>query len=159
VPGSIFGLQSSPEGDLSFDVLELIVLSVAIGVAAPKVGEPGEPFVGLVRRALAIVRKVLWMGHPAGPDRHGRHGRQRRGQLRPGVPRLARRLRRSRLRRPRLVLFVVYPVLLRAHGLSSVRYFAGAWPAIQLAFVSRSSIGTLPVTERVTQQNLGVPRS
>ena len=35
----------------------------------------------------------------------------------------------------------------------------GAWPAIQLAFVSRSSIGTLPVTERVTERNLGVPRS
>ena len=58
-----------------------------------------------------------------------------------------------------LVLFVVYPVLLRAHGLSPLRFFAGAWPAIQLAFVSRSSIGTLPVTERVTEQNLGVPRS
>jgi Na+/H+-dicarboxylate symporter len=58
-----------------------------------------------------------------------------------------------------LVLFVVYPVLLRTHGLSPLRFFAGAWPAIQLAFVSRSSIGTLPVTERVTEQNLGVPRS
>ena len=57
------------------------------------------------------------------------------------------------------MLFVVYPVLLRLHGLSPLRYFAGAWPAIQLAFVSRSSIGTLPVTERVTEQNLGVPRS
>jgi Na+/H+-dicarboxylate symporter len=33
-----------------------------------------------------------------------------------------------------------------------------AWPAIQLAFVSRSSIGTLPVTERVTEKSLGVPR-
>ena len=58
-----------------------------------------------------------------------------------------------------LVLFVVYPVLLRLHGLSPLRWFAGAWPAIQLAFVSRSSIGTLPVTERVTEQNLGVPRA
>jgi Na+/H+-dicarboxylate symporter len=58
-----------------------------------------------------------------------------------------------------LVLFVVYPVLLRSHGLSPRRFFAGAWPAIQLGFVSRSSIGTLPVTERVTEQNLGVPRS
>jgi Na+/H+-dicarboxylate symporter len=58
-----------------------------------------------------------------------------------------------------LVLFVVYPVLLRAHGLSIGRYFKGAWPAIELAFVSRSSIGTLPVTERVTHRNLGVPRA
>jgi Na+/H+-dicarboxylate symporter len=58
-----------------------------------------------------------------------------------------------------LVLFVVYPILLRSHGLGVRRFFAGAWPAIQLAFVSRSSIGTLPVTERVAEQNLGVPRS
>ncbi|WP_296075445.1 cation:dicarboxylase symporter family transporter, partial [uncultured Agrobacterium sp.] len=45
-----------------------------------------------------------------------------------------------------------------ANGLNPVRFFAGAWPAIQLAFVSRSSIGTLPVTEQVTERNLGVPR-
>src|SRR5690606_41524046 len=58
-----------------------------------------------------------------------------------------------------LVLFVVYPVLLRVHGLSPLSYFKGAWPAIQLGFVSRSSVGTLPVTERVTYRNLGVPRA
>jgi Na+/H+-dicarboxylate symporter len=56
------------------------------------------------------------------------------------------------------VLFVVYPVLLQSHGLNPIRYFQSAWPAIQLAFVSRSSIGTLPVTERITEKNLGVPR-
>lgn len=36
-------------------------------------------------------------------------------------------------------------------------FFRGAWPAIQLGFVSRSSLGTMPVTERVTERNLGVP--
>jgi Na+/H+-dicarboxylate symporter len=56
------------------------------------------------------------------------------------------------------VLFVVYPVILLMHGLKPSRFFAGAWPAIQLAFVSRSSVGTLPVTEAVTERNLGVPR-
>src|SRR5690606_2035074 len=39
------------------------------------------------------------------------------------------------------------------------RFFAAAWPAIQLGFVSRSSIGTLPVTEEVTVERLGVPRA
>src|SRR5699024_3834870 len=58
-----------------------------------------------------------------------------------------------------LVLFVVYPILLRAHKLSPISYFRGAWPAIQLAFVSRSSIGTMPVTQAVTERNLGVPRA
>ncbi len=55
------------------------------------------------------------------------------------------------------MLFVVYPILLRTNGLKISSYFRGAWPAIQLAFVSRSSIGTLPVTQRVTERNLGVP--
>ena len=39
------------------------------------------------------------------------------------------------------------------------QFFSGAWPAISLAFVSRSSIGTMPVTESVTERNLGVPRA
>jgi Na+/H+-dicarboxylate symporter len=56
------------------------------------------------------------------------------------------------------VLLIVYPALLILHGLSPLRFFAGAWPAIQLAFVSRSSVGTLPVTEAVTEKSLGVPR-
>ena len=45
------------------------------------------------------------------------------------------------------------------HGLSVKQYFSGVWPAVQLAFVSRSSIGTLPLTQRVTERNLGVPRA
>lgn len=58
-----------------------------------------------------------------------------------------------------LVLFVVYPIIIKSNGLSIAQYFSGVWPAVQLAFVSRSSIGTLPLTERVTERNLGVPRS
>ena len=58
-----------------------------------------------------------------------------------------------------LVVFVLYPVLLKAHGLSARQWWSGAWPAIQLAFVSRSSLGTMPLTQRVTERNLGVPPS
>jgi Na+/H+-dicarboxylate symporter len=39
-----------------------------------------------------------------------------------------------------------------------VKFFSGAWPAIELAFVSRSSVGTMPLTQRVVTQNLGVPQ-
>jgi Na+/H+-dicarboxylate symporter len=163
VPGNIFGLQAAPHDDgtvgLSFNVLQLIVIAVAIGVAALKVGEPAEPFLGFVRAALAIVQKVLWwviLLAPIGTlgligNAVASYGWESLGSL--GVFTAAVYAGLA------LVLFVVYPVLLRAHGLSPLRFFAGAWPAIQLAFVSRSSIGTLPVTERVTEQNLGVPRS
>ncbi|MGY1689852.1 dicarboxylate/amino acid:cation symporter [Geodermatophilus sp. SYSU D01105] len=159
VPHNILGLQSSPEGDLSFNILQLIVLAVAIGVAALKVGEPAEPFLALTRSALAIVQKVLWwviLLAPLGTvgligNAVASYGWESLGSLGVFAGAVYAGLA--------LVLFVVYPVLLRLHGLSPLRWFAGAWPAIQLAFVSRSSIGTLPVTERVTEQNLGVPRS
>ncbi|SNR44429.1 dicarboxylate/amino acid:cation symporter [Blastococcus mobilis] len=159
VPGNVLGLQSSAEGALSFNVLQLIVISAAIGIAALKVGEAAEPFLGFVRSALAIVQKVLWwviLLAPLGTvgligNAVASYGWESLGSL--GVFAGAVYVGLA------LVLFVVYPVLLRLHGLSPLRYFAGAWPAIQLAFVSRSSIGTLPVTERVTEQNLGVPRS
>jgi Na+/H+-dicarboxylate symporter len=163
VPGNILGLQASAgEGGsigLSFNVLQLIVISVAIGVAILKVGAAAEPFLNLTRSALAIVQKVLWwviLLAPIGTvgligNAVASYGWDSLGSL--GVFAAAVYAGLA------LVLFVVYPVLLKAHGLSPLRYFAGAWPAIQLAFVSRSSIGTLPVTERVTEQNLGVPRS
>ncbi|MGY1828828.1 dicarboxylate/amino acid:cation symporter [Geodermatophilus sp. SYSU D01180] len=163
VPGNVLGLQASAGDDgsigLSFNVLQLIVLSVAIGVAILKVGEPAEPFLGLVRSALAVVQKLLWwviLLAPIGTvgligNAVATYGWDSLGSL--GV------FAGSVYAGLALVLFVVYPVLLRLHGLSPLRWFAGAWPAIQLAFVSRSSIGTLPVTERVTEQELGVPRS
>ncbi|RBY83957.1 dicarboxylate/amino acid:cation symporter [Blastococcus sp. TF02A-26] len=163
VPSNILGLQGSAGADgsigLSFNVLQLIVLSVAIGVAVLKVGEPAEPFLALTRSALAIVQKVLWwviLLAPLGTvgligNAVATYGWESLGSLGVFAGAVYAGLA--------LVLFVVYPVLLRLHGLSPLRYFAGAWPAIQLAFVSRSSIGTLPVTERVTEQNLGVPRS
>jgi Na+/H+-dicarboxylate symporter len=163
VPGNVLGLQASPHDDgtigLSFNVLQLIVLAVAIGIAALKIGEPAEPFLGFVRSALAIVQKVLWwviLLAPIGTlgligNAVATYGWESLGSLGVFTGAVYAGLA--------LVLFVVYPVLLKAHGLSPVRWFAGAWPAIQLAFVSRSSIGTLPLTERVTEQNLGVPRS
>ncbi|MGK5170677.1 dicarboxylate/amino acid:cation symporter [Geodermatophilus sp. CPCC 205761] len=159
VPGNVFGLQGSADGSLSFNVLQLIVIAVAIGISALKVDEPAEPFLGFVRAALAIVQKVLWwviLLAPIGTlgligNAVATYGWESLGSLGVFAGAVYAGLA--------LVLFVVYPVLLRLHGLSPLRYFAGAWPAIQLAFVSRSSIGTLPVTERVTEQNLGVPRS
>ena len=48
---------------------------------------------------------------------------------------------------------------MRSNGLAAKQYFTGVWPAVQLGFVSRSSVGTMPLTQRVTERNLGVPRS
>ncbi|MBF5081540.1 dicarboxylate/amino acid:cation symporter [Quadrisphaera sp. INWT6] len=144
---------------LSFNVLQLIVIAIAVGIAALKTGDRAEPFLAFARSALAVVQTVLWWVIRLAPL--GTVGLLGRAVATYGWDALS----------PlgvfvvdvyvglALVLFVLYPVLLKAHGLGVRRFFAGAWPAISLAFVSRSSVGTMPVTERVTERNLGVPRA
>ena len=68
VPGNIFGLSASTSvrddgtasTSLSFNVLQILVLSIAVGVAALKVGAKAEPFLAFTRSLLAIIHKVLW---------------------------------------------------------------------------------------------------
>ncbi|MCZ2838785.1 dicarboxylate/amino acid:cation symporter [Modestobacter sp. VKM Ac-2985] len=159
VPANFLGLEGNGDGGVSFNVLQLIVVSVAIGVAALKVGAAADPFLSVTRSVLAIVQKVLWwviLLAPLGTvgligKAVASYGWESLGSLGVFVGAVYAGLA--------IVLLVVYPVLLQLHGLSPVRFYAGAWPAIQLAFVSRSSIGTLPVTQRVTETELGVPRS
>jgi Na+/H+-dicarboxylate symporter len=161
VPGNIFGLQASGGSggpNLSFNVLQLLVISIAIGIAALKVGAAAEPFLAFNRSVLAIVQKVLWWIIRLAPL--GTLGLIGKAVASYGWDSLSSLgvFTVSVYAGLLLVLFVVYPILLRSNGLSPLRFFASAWPAIQLGFVSRSSIGTLPVTEQVTSRNLGVPR-
>ncbi len=166
VPANFLGLTASTslsEGKaataLSFNVLQIIVAAIAVGAAAVRVGAPGEPFLAFNASALVIFRRLLrWVIAltPIGSaaligDAAVRYGWDALSTL--GAFASAIYLGLA------IVLFVVYPVLLAANGLNPLRFFAAAWPAIQLGFVSRSSIGTLPVTEEVTENALGVPRA
>ncbi len=167
VPGNFLGLTVGGSVDLetgalsanpSFNVLQVIVVSAAVGIAALKIGEKAEPFITLTESALAVIQKVLWWIIRIAPlgtvgligNAVAEYGWSTMGSLTAFVGVLYLGLA--------LVLFVVYPILVRAHGLSVKQYFSGVWPAVQLGFVSRSSIGTLPLTQRVTERNLGVPR-
>lgn len=163
VPANMLGLEASTASDgsvgLSFNVLQILVVAIAVGIAALKVGEAADPFLALVRSALAVVQKVLWWIILLAPiatvgllgKAVASYGWDALGSL--GTFAAAIYLGLA------LVMFVVYPVLLRTNGLSVRQFFTGAWPAISLAFVSRSSIGTMPVTQTVTERNLGVPRA
>jgi Na+/H+-dicarboxylate symporter len=166
VPGNILGLAASTkvvEGSattsLSFNVLQIVVISLVTGVAALKVGEAGEAFLKFNASALAIVRKVLWWVIRLTPigtvglfgNAVAQYGWTTLGQLGAFTGAIYIGLA--------LVLLVVYPTILALNGLNPVKFFQGAWPAIQLGFVSRSSVGTLPVTEAVTETSLGVPRA
>jgi Na+/H+-dicarboxylate symporter len=158
VNGSVDLESGSLAAGASFNVLQVIVISVAVGIAALKIGAKAEPFIKLTESALTIIQKVLWWIIRIAPigtlgligNAVVEYGWDKMGSLTWFVGVLYLGLA--------LVLFVVYPILVKTHGLSVRQYFSGVWPAVQLAFVSRSSIGTLPLTERVTERNLGVPR-
>jgi Na+/H+-dicarboxylate symporter len=167
VPVNILGLAASTKisdagaasTSLSFNVLQIVVISLVTGVAALKVGEAGEAFLKFNASALAIVRKVLWWVIRLTPigtvgllgNAVAQYGWTTLGQLGAFTVAIYAGLG--------MVLLLVYPALLALNGLNPIRFFQGAWPAIQLAFVSRSSIGALPVTETVTETRLGVPRA
>ena len=144
---------------VTFNVLQILVIAIAVGIAALKVGQQAEPFLRLNASALAVIQKVLWWIIRIAPlgtvgligNAVAVYGWDTIGSL--GKFTVAIYIGLA------LVLFGVYPTLIRSHGLSVKQYFSGVWPAVQLAFVSRSSIGTLPLTQRVAERNLGVPRA
>ncbi|KRE93679.1 sodium:proton antiporter [Nocardioides sp. Soil774] len=163
VPANVLGLEGYDNGDgtvgMSFNVLQILVVAIAIGIATLKVGEAADPFLSFVRSALAVVQKVLWWIILLAPiatvgllgNAVASYGWDALGSLGMFTVAIYAGLF--------LVLLGVYPALLRLNGLSVKQFFSGAWPAISLAFVSRSSVGTMPVTESVTERNLGVPRA
>lgn len=53
----------------------------------------------------------------------------------------------------------IYGGILSIYKLGFIKFLKGANEAIITAFVTRSSGGTLPITLRVTEENLGVPRT
>ena len=166
IPSNFLGIAASTsvkEGAattaLSFNVLQIIVLAIAVGAAAVRIGAAGEPFLAFNASALAIFRRLLrWVIAltPIGTaaligDAVVRYGWDALSALGSFAGAVYLGLL--------IVLLLVYPALLALNGLNPLRFFAAVWPAIQLGFVSRSSVGTLPVTEEVTEQALGVPRA
>ncbi len=156
VPQNVLGLSVS-DGEVGFNVLQIVVVALAVGAAALRAGDKAEPFLAFMRAALAVVQQVLWWIIRLAPvgtlgligNAVATYGWDLVGPLATFTLDVYVGCA--------LVLFVVYPVLIRLHGLSPAKYFSGAWPAIQLAFVSRSSVGTMPLTQRVTTRRLGVP--
>lgn len=164
IPANFLGLTAAtkladgaPATVLSFNVLQIIILAIAIGTAAVRIGAAGEAFLAFNASVLAIFKRLLlWVIRltPIGTaaligDAIARYGWDALGSL----GQFAIAIYAGLL----LVVALVYPALLWANGVSPLRFFRAAWPAIELGFVSRSSIGTLPVTQDVVERRLGVP--
>jgi Na+/H+-dicarboxylate symporter len=160
VPANFIGLEGSAGDDgtlaLSFNALQILVISIAVGIAVLSVGEKADPFLRFTSSALAIVQKLLWWVIRLAPigtvgllgNAVASYGWTAIGQL--GV--FTADVYIGML----VVALVVYPVLLRVSGLSVRSFLRGVWPATSLGFVSRSSLGTMPMTQTVTER-MGVP--
>ena len=139
-------------------MLQILVVSIVVGIAALKVGAAADPFLAFNRSFLKIVHKILWWVIRLTPI--GTIGLLGNAVRVYGWDALAQLgwFSAPSISAWRWCCSSSTRCCCSAHGLNPIRYFQSAWPAIQLAFVSRSSIGTLPVTERITEENLGVPR-
>lgn len=168
VPLNLFGLSAESTAErsdgaievttqLSFNVLQILVVAAVIGAAAVAVGQKAEPFLSFNASVLAVVQKVLWWIIRLAPiGTMGLIGKAIASYGWDLVGPLAT-FTVDVYVGCLLVMFGVYSLLARLHGLNPLKFFAGAWPAIELAFVSRSSVGTMPLTQQVVTRRLGVP--
>lgn len=161
VPVNFFGLSASL-GDsgvsLSFNVLQILVLSLAVGIAAVKAGPAADGFLKFAESFLSVIQVVLWWIIRLAPigtaaligKAVSTYGWEALGSLGKFVLAIYVGLA--------LVIGVVYPAVLTLNGISPVGFYRRVWPVFSLGFVTRSSMGVMPVTQRVTERSMGVPR-
>jgi Na+/H+-dicarboxylate symporter len=141
------------------NVLQIVFLGIVLGAAAMAIGEKAEPFLNFSRSILELVQKALWWVIRLAPI--GTAGLIGKSVATYGWDLLAPLAKFSLgvYVGCFIVLLAVYPTLLALVGkVNPITFFRNAWPAIELAFVSRSSVGTLPLTQKVTVERLGVDR-
>ncbi|WP_258396720.1 dicarboxylate/amino acid:cation symporter [Streptomyces sp. Amel2xB2] len=139
-------------------VLQIVFMAAVAGVAALKLGEKAAPLLSVGESVLALLQKALWwiirLAPVGSAGLIGTAVKDYGWQL---IGKYATFTADVYIGCA-LVLFGVYPLLLATVAkVNPLQFFRGAWPAIQLGFVSRSSVGTMPLTQRVTER-LGVPR-
>ncbi|AIT60748.1 sodium:proton antiporter [Corynebacterium doosanense CAU 212 = DSM 45436] len=162
VPVNFLGLSAAANSDgdinVTFNVLQILVLSLAIGIAAVKAGKSAEPFLHFAESLLSVIQVVLWwiirlapIGTAALIGRAvSTYGWEALGSLGQFVLAIYVGLA--------LVMFVVYPAALAFSGIPVGGFFKRVWPVTSLGFFTRSSMGVMPVNQRVAEQSMGVPR-
>ncbi|MFD5495543.1 dicarboxylate/amino acid:cation symporter [Streptomyces sp. NPDC127091] len=140
------------------NVLQIVFLAAVAGIAALQLGEKAQPILTLSESVLELLQKALWWVIRLAPlgtlgligNAIATYGWDLIGQYATFTADVYIGCL--------IILFGVYPALLAGVAkVNPVQFFKGAWPAIQLAFVSRSSVGTMPLTQKVTER-LGVPK-
>ncbi len=161
IPNNFLGLttsmNSSGNPTVSFNVLQLLVISLAFGIAALRVGSKAEPFLATMESLLNVIQKVLWwiirlapIGTAALIARAvAEYGWTALGNLGSFVIAIYLGLA--------VVIGIIYPIILWVNKLSVRDFYRRVWPVTSLGFVSRSSMGVMPLTVRVAERRLGVP--
>jgi Na+/H+-dicarboxylate symporter len=145
---------------VNVNVLQIVFIAIIVGAAATKLGDKAEPFLKFNESALALIQKALWWVIRLAPIGTaaliGNSVFSYGWDLLEPLAVFSVDIYVGAL----IVMLVVYPVLLRLVAkVSPVQFFRKAWPAIQFAFVSRSSVGTLPLAQRIVTERLGVDRN
>ena len=142
---------------MNFNVLQLLVLAIVFGIAAVKTGKAAEPFLGFVESLLTVVQKVLWWIIRLAPIGTGAlighavadYGWDALGSLGKFVLAIYVGLA--------LIMLVVYPAVMAYARIPIMGFYRRVWPVTSLGFITRSSMGVMPVTQRVTERSMGVP--
>ncbi|WJY67038.1 dicarboxylate/amino acid:cation symporter [Corynebacterium auris] len=162
VPANFLGLTGEVTDDggvsLTFNVLQILIISLLIGVAAVKAGAAAEPFLEFSESLLKVIQVVLWwiirlapIGSAALIGRAvASYGWEALGSL--GMFVLAIYLGLA------LVIFALYPAVLALNRLPVGGFFRRVWPVTTLGFATRSSMGVMPVNQRTVEESMGVPR-
>ncbi|AKV59351.1 dicarboxylate/amino acid:cation symporter [Corynebacterium riegelii] len=162
VPSNILGLSAKLNDanaiSINFNVLQILVISLLIGIAAVRVGKAAEPFINVSESLLKVIQEVLWWVIRLAPigtaaligNAVVSYGWDALGSLGKFVFAIYLGLA--------LVIFVLYPAVLAVVGLPVLGFFKRVWPVTTLGFVTRSSMGVMPVTQRTTEESMGVPR-
>ncbi|RNG18963.1 dicarboxylate/amino acid:cation symporter [Streptomyces botrytidirepellens] len=140
------------------NVLQIVFMAAVAGVAALQLGEKAQPILTLSQSVLELLQKALWWVIRLAPL--GSLGLIGSAIAEYGWNLISKyaTFTADVYIGCALVMFGVYPLLLATVAkVNPLSFFKGAWPAIQLAFVSRSSVGTMPLTQKVTER-LGVPK-
>ncbi|WP_025273231.1 cation:dicarboxylate symporter family transporter [Haloglycomyces albus] len=142
------------------NVLQIVFLAIIIGAAAVKVGDKAEAFFSFNTSLLEITQKALWWIIRLAPI--GTAGLIGRAVYSYGWDLLAplAKFSASIYIGCFIVLLVIYPIVLRGFAkVSPLTWLRKAWPALQLAFASRSSVGTMPLAQRTVTERMGVNRN
>ncbi|CAL9509722.1 Proton_glutamate-aspartate symporter [Streptomyces sp. enrichment culture] len=140
------------------NVLQIVFLAAVAGIAALQLGDKAQPVLTLAESILQLLQKALWWVIRLAPI--GTVGLIGTAIASYGWDLIGKyaTFTADVYIGSALVMFGVYPLLLALVAkVNPVQFYKGAWPAIQLAFVSRSSVGTMPLTQKVTER-LGVPK-